>query len=670
MKMYVSVLFPINAESFTYTVPEELQSSIKLGLRVRAPFKRSEKVGIVQGSEYAGTKNDWTGPRGVKKIIIKEITEVIDEEPLVTKGLLDVITWTGQYYMSSSGLALKNAVLSQLFTGKKSGKSRITYDEANISSQSIKLTSEQEGALTEINSAKKGVFLLHGVTGSGKTEVYIRAIKALPHEKQAIVLVPEIAITAQMVDRFREGFGDDAVFFHSGLSPGERLDAWWKMRRGEVKVVIGVRSAVFAPFANPGLIVIDEEQESSYKQFEGLRYSARDVALARAKIEGIKVVLGSATPSIEAFYNAKKGKFHYIELRNRIEKRPLPVVEIIDMTKEKMKTLSFSDRLLASLKKNNEKGQQSLIMLNRRGYSPFPICTDCGHTFKCPACSITLTYHKDTKTLNCHYCGNYLDPQLQCPACKGTKVKYLGAGTQKIEEEVSAIMPEVTFERMDRDTTRRKLSHYRIIKKMEEKKIAMLLGTQMIAKGHDFPDVTVSAILSSDIALNLPDFRSAERAFQLFTQMAGRAGRGAMPGKAFIQTYEPDHDVFDYVIQHDYKGFYKKEIEMRRELSYPPFSRLVRIILSFKTKDAAKKYTKLLSVRLKKDPPHTKTGGIQILGPAPAPVEKVKNLWRWHLILKGKNAKKLRQVAAGIVSRLGDIKDMKIEVDVDPINLM
>jgi primosomal protein N' (replication factor Y) len=660
MKMHAGVLFPINAESFTYLIPEELQSRIKVGFRVRAPFKKSEKTGVVRSIEQ--------GAEGAisKGIALKEIGMLLDDEPLITKGLFDLIQWTGEYYMSTTGLALKNALPSSLFTGKKAGKTRITYDSPAAETKSFELSSEQRKALKTINGKDSGIFLLHGVTGSGKTEVYIRAIKSLPDNKQAIVLVPEIAITAQMADRFRAGFGDDAVFFHSGLSSGERHNAWWRMRRGEVKVVVGVRSAVFAPFTNLGLIVIDEEQEASYKQFEGLRYSARDVALARAKMGNTKVILGSATPSIEAFYNADKGKFHYIELKHRIDTKPMPEVEVIDMTKVSMKTFSFSDRLLEALEENVERGYQSLIMLNRRGYSPFPLCTDCGHTFQCPACSITLTYHKDSNKLKCHYCGNYLAPEMLCPTCGGRNVKYLGTGTQKIEEEIRSLIPDLSFERMDRDTTRKKLSHYRLVKKMEEKKIDMLLGTQMIAKGHDFPDVTVAAVVSADIALNLPDFRSAERAFQLFTQMAGRAGRGVMPGKAFIQTYEPDHAVFDYVRQHDYSGFYKKEIEMRKELAYPPFSRLVRIILSFRTKDGAKKYTKQIASRIKR----LKVENVEILGPAPAPVERVKNLWRWHLILKGKNAKNLRHIASGIVGRLADMKDIKIDVDVDPINLL
>lgn len=668
--MQVDVLFPINSEAFTYLVPKDTEPKIKIGSRVLAPIKNRDKIGIIVDVDTNPPSPPFSkgGNKGGlnKQISLKTIKTLIDEEPLIPENLLKLIKWVGQYYISTSGLALKNAIPSAMFTGKKPGKPRIIPDADIKKPKNFNLTLEQSKALSEINRAHRGVFLLHGITGSGKTEVYIQAIKSLPGDREAIVLVPEIAITAQMTDRFRSSFGDKVVFFHSGISAGEKTIHWLKMRNGEVRVVLGVRNAVFAPFKKLGLIVIDEEQEASYKQFEGLKYSARDVALARAKLENIKIILGSATPSLETFYNARNGMFKYLELKHRVEQKTLPAVEIIDMTAEGKKTLSFSNKLLNALKENTLSGHQSLIMLNRRGYSPFLMCTDCGYTHKCHACSITLTYHKDTKTLNCHHCGSYLRPQNLCPNCKGTKVKYIGAGTQKIEEELRTLIPELSLKRMDRDTTRKKLSHYRIVKDMEAKKIDVLLGTQMVAKGHDFPDVTLSAIVSADVALNLPDFRSAERAFQLFTQLAGRAGRGDTPGKAYIQTYEPDHYVFDYVRNHDYKGFFKKEIGLRKDLSYPPFSRLVRVVLSYRNKDVAKKTIKKISERIKM----SKIYDVEILGPAPAPIEKIRNLWRWHFILKGKNAKVLRHATVDILKSIKDIKSVKIDVDVDAINML
>jgi primosomal protein N' (replication factor Y) len=659
--MHTDILFPINSEAFTYSVPKELELEIRVGVRVLAPFKKGKKIGIVVGTN---DHKEVHAKRG-KEITLKPIEAVLDDEPLIHENLLKLIQWVGQYYLSTSGVALKNAVPSGILEDRRGGKGRITYDNEVAPSKDFKLTPEQQKALSEINGTQSGAFLLHGVTGSGKTEVYIRAIEALG-DKEAIVLVPEIALTAQIIDRFRSRFHEEVAFFHSGLSPGERISQWRKIRNGEVKVVLGVRSAVFAPFNNLGLIIIDEEHEASYKQFEGLKYSARDTAMARAKIEGVKIILGSATPSIETFYYAQKGKLSYLELTHRIERKPMPRVEIIDMTKEEKVSLSYSKKLLDILLENLSEGHQSLIMLNRRGYSPFLMCTDCGYTYKCPACSITLTYHKDTKSLNCHYCNSFLRPQDTCPQCKGVKTKYIGLGTQRVEEEIHSLMPELSLKRMDRDSTRRKLSHYRIVKDMEEKKIDVLLGTQMIAKGHDFPNVTVAAVVFADVALNLPDFRSSERTFQLFTQLAGRAGRGDVPGTVYIQTYEPDHYVFEFVRNHDYAGFYQKEIEQRKGLLYPPFSKLIRIILSFRNKESAARTMKDVAGKIKR----IKVPDIETLGPSPAPIEKIRNYWRWHLILKGREAKSLRSAASRVLDSIKDIKEIKADVDVDPINLL
>lgn len=655
--MQVDILFPINAGAFTYSVPESLRSDVEIGKRVLVPFRGREKVGII--IDIRRDERLRTLPE------LKQIKAVIDGKPLFHEGFLRLLQWTSEYYLSSPGLVLKNALPSALFTGKKAGKPRIGYTPEPAKGYRVELTEEQKKALDRINSADSGVFLLHGVTGSGKTEVYIHAIKSLQRGKEAIVLVPEIALTAQMIDRFYRAFGDKVGFFHSGLSMGERLQCWQGMRDGKTKVVIGVRSAVFAPFRNLGLIVVDEEQESSYKQCEGLRYNARDVALARAKLEGIKVILGSATPSLESYHNARTGRFHYLELSKRIDNKPMPQVEIIDMTEEGRGSRVFSDKLLSALKEAVSQGQQALIMLNRRGYSPYPICTDCGYTYKCPACSITLVYHKDTNTLNCHYCGSYLNPRETCPKCKGTRIKYLGLGTQRVEEELKGLIPELSLKRMDRDTTTRKLSHHRIVRQMEEGEIDVLLGTQMVAKGHDFPDVVLSAIVSADIALNLPDFRSAERAYQLFTQLAGRAGRGGVPGRVYIQTYEKGHYIFDYVRHHDFNGFLQKEMSLRKELSYPPFSRLVRIILSFRSQDIAKKTIREVSERIQ----GLNITDVEVLGPAPAPIERIRKQWRWHLILKGRAAKTLRRRAVEILEAVKGIRDVKIDVDVDPVEM-
>ncbi|MBI4843269.1 MAG: primosomal protein N' [Nitrospirae bacterium] len=655
--MHIDVLFPIDAGSFTYLVPEDISADIKIGARVLAPFRRSEKVGIVIGIN--------TKPSLAPSIKLKAITKVFDEEPLVPDKLLKLMDWAGQYYISSAGIVLKNALPSSLFTGRKAGRQRIIFDEEAAKKREITLNSAQKKAIKAISDSGPGAFLLHGVTGSGKTEVYIRAIKALPDNKEAIVLVPEIAVTAQMMGNFRRNFGDKVVFYHSGLSDGERLSSWHKMRNGEAKVVLGVRSAVFSPFRNLGIIIVDEEHDASYKQFDGLKYSARDVALVRAQIEGIKIVLGSATPSLESFYNAAAGRFSYLELKERIDERPMPDIEIVDMRNEK-KALSFSEKLIEKMKEKLLLKEQALLLLNRRGYAPFLICRDCGYTYRCLICSISLTYHKKAGKLNCHYCGSSLKPSDACPQCRSAKLEYEGTGTEKVEEELHDLIPELKMRRMDRDTTSRKLSHYRMVKDMEDGKTDLLLGTQMIAKGHDLPEVTLAAVISADVAFNLPDFRSAEHAFQLLAQLSGRAGRGNKKGEVLIQTYEPGNYIFDYVRRHDYRGFYEKEIEMRKDLSYPPFGKLIRIVFSFKIKAEGERYMKRLSGMIRK----REDAGVTVLGPVIAPIERIKGLWRWHMLLKGKQSGVLRRKALETAGAFKDIKGMKTEIDVDPINMM
>ncbi|MBI5025880.1 MAG: primosomal protein N' [Nitrospirae bacterium] len=661
--MYCLVLFPIDSEAFIYVVPQYLASQVKIGARVIVPFKNSKKIGVIVGFENVIKKREG--------IILKEIEAVLDESPLLSENLIKLIHWVGNYYISTSGVVLKNALPAGVLEGKKYRKPRVT-EYPGLAPQSwagreqrLELTTEQESALMSITNVDSGVFLLHGVTGSGKTEVYMRAIEALPEGAEALVLVPEIALTSQIVDRFRSHFGEAVAVLHSGLGVGERIKEWWRIRKGEVRVAIGVRSAVFAPFMKLGLIVIDEEHEATYKQSEGLRYNARDVALVRAKIEPYrpKIILGSATPSMEVCFSTRGGPFgnskrvfaesrydregniFYLGLTKRIDSRPMPEVQVLDMKIEEKETPFFSKKIVEALKEAHIKGHQGILMLNRRGYSPFIICGDCGYIYRCPHCSITLTYHKDKRALKCHYCGLSLIPDEKCPKCGGIKFRYIGLGTQRVEEELRELFPELHLRRMDRDTTRRKLSHYRIIKEMENGATNLLIGTQMVARGHDLPSVTVAGIVFADMALNIPDFRSGERAFQLFTQLCGRAGRGLYPGRVFIQTYEPEHYVFEYVKNHDYAGFYKKEINLRRELGYPPFNRLIRIILSSRDKKVFDEIIEDLRFKikdLKNSKPQAPFKLPEILGPVPAPMERLKGYWRWHLLLKGKDSKILR----------------------------
>jgi primosomal protein N' (replication factor Y) len=670
--MLAKILFPINAEAFTYRIPQEFEQRVKPGIRVIAPFKTKTKFGIIIDYGKDVIKDNNT------KYEIKDVEDIPDNEPLLTPILLRLLSWMKNYYMTSSGMALKTALPRGVLEGKKPGKARITYDEVELSYERVSLTDEQIASLAKINSTDRGVFVLHGVTGSGKTEIYMKTIETLPESRQALVLVPEIALTSQMIERFQRRFGETVAFFHSGLSEGEKIVQWHKMRSGKARVALGVRAAVFAPLPRPGLIVVDEEHEASYKQSDGLRYSARETAIIRARFEGIKIILGSATPSVESFYHATKGTFQYLRLLKRFHSRPLPHIDIVDMKQEKKVSPSFSTKLINHIRQEHKKGNQSLLLINRRGYSPYSLCTDCGYIHQCSHCSVTLTYHKDRKISMCHYCGSVTRPPALCPRCKGTSITFVGAGTQRVEEELQKIMKDLVICRMDRDTTTRKLSHQRMVKAMEKGDINLLIGTQMVARGHDFPLVTLSSVVSADVALNLPDFRSGERAFQLFTQLAGRAGRGPEQGNVVIQTYSPDHYVFDYVQKYDHEGFYKRELLMRSDLLYPPFGKLVRIIVTTNSqisksdddiKQQAVKVNKFMD-GLFKDVNLTSEKGVEVVGPAPAPLERIKGRWRWHVLLKGTVSQALREKARIIMDKLKKNKEIKVSVDVDPVDLL
>jgi len=405
------------------------------------------------------------------------------------------------------------------------------------------LTRDQEAALDEIlkgiRSKRFSPFLIHGVTGSGKTEIYLRAIEAvLTQGREAIVLVPEISLTPQLLSRFKDRFGENLALLHSGLGRGERYDQWRRIWKGEVKIAMGARSAIFAPFKNVGIIIVDEEHDPSYKQEEKLKYHARDAAVVRAKQVEATLLLGSATPSLESFYNTEKGKFRLLSLPERIEGKPLPRVEVVDVRKEK--TL-LSEKLRVALQKNIEDKRQSLLFLNRRGFANFILCPDCGQTFKCPNCSVTLTYHLRDRSLLCHYCDYRIQAPGDCPKCQGHRLQGMGIGTERLEQEIKSLFPQTRVGRMDRDTTSRRRSHLKILKGLESGSIDILVGTQMIVKGHDFPNVTFVGVVSADTSLHFPDFRSSERTFQLLTQVAGRAGRGEFLGKVVIQTFNPDH---------------------------------------------------------------------------------------------------------------------------------
>jgi primosomal protein N' (replication factor Y) len=539
------------------------------------------------------------------------------------------------------------------------------------------LTPEQRQALEAIQQeliAPAGFrqpILLHGVTGAGKTELYLRAIALVADQgKQAICLVPEIALTPQMIARFRARFGKAVAVLHSALSAGERFDEWQRIRRGEVKIVVGARSAIFAPFENVGLIIIDEEHESSYKQESPApAYHAREVAIERARLDDALLILGSATPAIESYQLARTGHYRLVEMTQRIDDRPLPPVTLIDMREELRagNRSIFSEGMQAALERCIRAGNQAMLFLNRRGYHTFILCRDCGESVQCPNCAVAMTYHMGESRLACHYCDHTAQLPTTCPNCLSKRIKPMGAGTERVEEELKRLYPHLRVARMDVDTTRRKGAHAQILGAFGRREVDVLVGTQMIAKGLDFPDVTLVGIILADTTLNLPDFRARERTFQLITQMAGRAGRGKKPGEVLVQTYQPEASVLQAAQHHDYLTFFEEEIRVREEMGYPPFSHLVRLLVTGETEAETQAAVQSLAHLLQ-------AGGItgRMLPPSPAPLVKIKNRFRYHLILYGSDVGRMAQEirAAFAKGRWQRPKSVNLTVDVDPLSIL
>ena len=530
---------------------------------------------------------------------------------------------------------------------------RDPYEHRNFEvTTALSLTSDQARVLTDIEKAiteeKARTYLLRGVTGSGKTEVYLQAIEhVLQKGKEAIVLVPEISLTPQMVERFKGRFGSLVAVLHSALSQGEKYDEWRKILKKEVKVVVGARSAVFAPFENIGLIVIDEEHESSYKQEDHPRYHARDVAIWRGKYHRAPVLLGSATPSLESYARAMRNVYQLLELPSRVNRLPLPHVDIIDMRQELKKgnRTPFSETLFQKMKERLEKKEQTVLFLNRRGFSTFVMCRTCGYTAECPHCEITLTYHHTGRLLKCHYCGHEEPLITTCPACSSEQIRFFGTGTQKVEAELTKLLPEAKVIRMDVDTTSKKGSHEKLLQAFGKKEADILLGTQMIAKGLDFPDITLVGVLAADTLLHLPDFRAAERTFQLLTQVSGRAGREKRPGEVVIQTYSPDHYSIQHAKSHDYIQFAQREMYQRKETGYPPYYYMTLITVAhedvMKTMKTAENIAKFLR--------HQLSSETKVLGPTVSPIARIKDRYRYQCMIKYRNEPSLKQTLGKIL---------------------
>lgn len=705
---------------FDYKIPKELEEKIKVGIRVLVPFGRMMIVGFVL--EIKDEFND--------KYELKEIIEVKDEDIILTDELLELGKKISKdtlatliscyqtmlpkalkakhdsvvnkkydtYYrikgkideklpskqqelvdlikakneiIRSEALEISSSALNSLLKKNyleeiKKEHYRVDYSDAIVPKK--ELTLEQDLAVKKIDLKKHDVYLLHGVTGSGKTEVYMELIeKALLDGKSSIVLVPEISLTPQMVSRFQQRFGKKIAAIHSALSDGEKYDEWRRIARREALIVIGARSAIFAPVKNIGIIIVDEEHSDSYKQSDmNPRYNAKDIAIIRGKYHNCPVVLGSATPSLEAYARALKDVYKLVELPHRVNGKELPVVNIIDMNKEmKYSKGHFSKELLEAIKIRLEKKEQIILLLNRRGYSSFVSCKNCGFTFKCPNCDITLTYHKSSNTLRCHYCGYGEKNYEVCPSCHEKALSNLGVGTQRIEEELQNNFLDSKILRMDYDTTSRKGMHEKMIKSFKNHEYDILLGTQIVAKGLDFEDVTLVGVINADTGLNIPDFRSSENTFSLLSQVAGRSGRSNKSGEVFIQTFNPNHYAISYTKKHDYIGFYKEEMSIRRALKYPPFYYLVSIRVSGSDEKEILNEALKIKRALMRNLENT-----IILGPSSATIFKLNNIYRYNLILKYKKEPNLLDVLEKILDHYKNKVKIKVDVDINPSQML
>jgi primosomal protein N' (replication factor Y) (superfamily II helicase) len=741
----VAIPLPLDG-SFHYLVPERLVPLVVPGKRVLVPFGKRKLTGYLLGA---------TSTAGAE---LKEILEILDEEPLFTASELEFYRWIAGYYLHPLGEVIKMAlpaginlvsryrcekgedgtpILREFLSGGKQvrterfycavagaehrprGKAAEILDhllaEGELSAAQLRerfgscstqlnrlvelgaatlaerevyrdpfraesfghdaplpLNEEQQAAFSRISAAidsrSFAPFLLHGVTGSGKTEVYLQSIAvALAAGKTALVLVPEIALTPQLVGRFKRRFDCGIAVLHSGLSDGERFDEWRRIRRGEAVIVIGARSALFAPLERLGIIVVDEEHEGSYKQSEGVRYNSRDLALVRGKLASAVVVLGSATPLITTYHAAKVGRLGYLQLPHRVRELPMPETEMLDARGQKGKT--FLAPLVEAIRENLEAGGQTLLFLNRRGFATYLVCQECGHVLRCPNCEVTLTYHRGKGRHVCHYCDYSIPAPSICPDCNGAEITLLGRGTERVEEEVQELFPEARVARMDRDTTKGKGGHARVLKALEDGSIDILIGTQMIAKGHDFPGVTLVGVVSADASLNLPDFRSSERTFQLVTQVMGRAGRGDKPGRVLVQTLAPEHYALTHAVSHDFEGFYDKEIAFREEVGYPPFAHLAALTISSITAPQAESAAQDAACVLRRIKGDCKLR-VEILGPVTAPLGKVRGRFRWQILLKGRERSELHKLLFHFRAGYNHPSTVRMVIDVDPVEML
>ncbi|GCF95793.1 primosomal protein N' [Enterococcus florum] len=645
------------------------------------------EAGIVELRYEVYTKNKIKTERYIKRLFPVEQLEALKAE--VRKGsykqlqLLDFLAELAEdQLLSVKQMKAEDFSLANLNQARDKGwlafeaveQYRDPFLEKEVAqTQAFLLNPQQQAAYEAIHEKiveqQHDVFLLEGVTGSGKTEVYLQTIAdVLAQGQTAMMLVPEISLTPQMATRFKSRFGDEVAVLHSGLSQGEKYDEWRKLERGEARVVVGARSAVFAPLKQVGIIIVDEEHETTYKQEETPRYHARDLAIWRGAYHHCPVVLGSATPSLESRARAQKSVYQLLTISERANQQSqLPAVEIIDMREEMQRRLtsSFSEKLEAKLRDRLAKGEQSVLLLNRRGYSSFVMCRDCGYVLPCPNCDISLTLHMDTKTMRCHYCGHEENIPHRCPNCGKDKIRYYGTGTEKVLEELEELIPEARVLRMDVDTTRRKGAHEKILDAFGNREADILLGTQMIAKGLDFPNVTLVGVLNADTALNLPDFRSSERTFQLLTQVSGRAGRGEKPGEVLIQTFNPEHYAIQLAQHHDYEGFYRMEMGIRHQTDYPPYYYTVKVTVSHQEELRAAQKAYQLAEQLKRELSPKSI----LLGPTTGAILRIKNRYYYQMVIKYKQEPQLHAALERILqeSQKDQRQGLLIAIDNEPM---
>jgi primosomal protein N' (replication factor Y) len=667
--MYASIAADIAADKiFTYAVPESLAGVVAVGQRVVIPLGRRRATGFIIGLSAS--------PPEAIPVKIREIAELSDREPLFGAEDLEFYRWISRYYLYPLGKAIAEIIPA----AKKMRRKRTAVPSGESEGlQTFQLNHHQERAKAGISELiRAGGFhpvVLHGVTGSGKTEIYLHAMaEVLKTGGSVLFLVPEIALTPQLLNRICARAGQEEIaVLHSDIAPSIRYSHWQRIRRGEIRLVAGARSALFAPLRDLRLIVVDEEHDTSYKQDDRLPYHARDLAIMRAKLAKALVILGSATPSMQTLYHAKKQKYRLFSLPERVAQRPLPDVEIIDMRDEKDtegRILPLSALLQGALKDTLNAGRQALLFLNRRGFHTIVFCQDCRHRLLCPACAVAMTHHVAEGVLKCHYCGRHQPVPTTCPACRGSRIRHFGLGTERLEAEVRRLFPDARTARMDSDTTVHKGAHEAILKSLRGRHTDILVGTQMITKGHDLPDIALVGVVCADLSLDVPDFRAAERTFQLLTQVSGRGGRGDFPGQVIIQTFNPEHYAILHAKNHDCESFYSEEIRLRKSLLYPPFSRLVVLQLSALRKDrgqAAIEHVGAVARHLMKG--RNRQGRFEIIGPVEAPLAKLRGRYRWHLLIKGQDIRLLHEAATMLRDQSG-AKGLTVKVDVDPMNFM